>query len=87
MGLQDSVNFFRTELASIVEGIKGVTKSMVTFRAFKSLMTFGSTAMFMSLEMTAEWTFHKFRSQCQRVIVILSHTSLIHNPEVYQTDK
>jgi len=80
MGLQDSVNFFRTELASIVEGIKGVTKSMVTFRAFKSLMTFGSTAMFMSLETTAEWTFHKFRSQCQRVIVILSHTSLIHNP-------
>ena len=58
------LNFFGTELPSIVEGIKGVTKGMVTFSTFKSLMTFGSTAMFRSLEITAESTFHRFRSQC-----------------------
>jgi hypothetical protein len=49
----DSMNFFKTELASTVEDIKGVTKGTVTLRALKSLMTFGSTAMFLSLEMTA----------------------------------
>ncbi|PSB32692.1 hypothetical protein C7B70_09170 [Chlorogloea sp. CCALA 695] len=63
MGLQDSVDFFRTQLASIVKGIEGISKSMVTFRAFKSLMTFGCTPMFMSLKMTAKWAFHRFITQ------------------------
>ncbi len=63
MGLQDSMDFFRTQLASIVKGIESISKSMVTFGAFKSLMTFGSAPMFMSFEMTAEWAVHRFITQ------------------------
>jgi hypothetical protein len=58
MRLQDEMHFFRGELAAVVDRIEGISKGVVTGGAFEPLTALGSTAMFMSFEMTAEWAFH-----------------------------
>lgn len=58
--LQNRMDFLGAVLATVVEGIEGISKAMVTGGALEALMAFGSTTMFMSFEMTAEWAFHKF---------------------------
>lgn len=59
MGLQNRVNFLRTQLASVVESIKGISEGIVTSGALKALLAFRGAAMFMSFKMTAEWAFHR----------------------------
>ena len=54
MSLQNRVDFFRTQLAPVVESIEGISEGVVTDGTFEPLLTFASTPMFMSFEMTAE---------------------------------
>jgi hypothetical protein len=59
MGLQDVMNFCCTHLPSIVQGVKGVGKRMLTSRTLEALDSFRCCAMLVNMVMVAEGSFHK----------------------------
>jgi hypothetical protein len=78
------VDLLWADVAIVVEGIEAFAECLLAVGAEIALMTIGYLAVFMSLRMTTEPTFHRLSLGVGVVLLYQTHILLMHNPRKSQ---